>query len=217
MPHDANAHLDTAPAPGGELGGTWASPTVDATHSGSAHHTEDHDHDGTPTQKLLAANSHESPSADTHHAKVHGDAEHPAMGQMKVVRKTADETISLNQVSQDDDHLFFAVGANEVWVFSALIVFNSGATEDFKYQFAGPAGSSGLFVRLDITSTPTALGTDSANITQSSGVDVGLPVMGTIENGGTAGNLQLKWAQFLSGVTNCVVREHSYLLAHRVA
>ncbi len=24
--------------PGGELGGTWASPTVDATHSGSAHH-----------------------------------------------------------------------------------------------------------------------------------------------------------------------------------
>lgn len=24
-------------APGGELGGTWASPTVDATHSGSAH------------------------------------------------------------------------------------------------------------------------------------------------------------------------------------
>jgi hypothetical protein len=28
--------------PGGELGGTWASPTVDATHSGSAHHTENH-------------------------------------------------------------------------------------------------------------------------------------------------------------------------------
>jgi len=25
--------------PGGELGGTWASPTVDATHSGSAHHS----------------------------------------------------------------------------------------------------------------------------------------------------------------------------------
>jgi hypothetical protein len=39
--------------PGGELGGTWASPTVDATHSGSAHHTRAHtiasasDHTGT--------------------------------------------------------------------------------------------------------------------------------------------------------------------------
>lgn len=29
-------------SPGGELGGTWASPTVDATHSGSAHHTRSH-------------------------------------------------------------------------------------------------------------------------------------------------------------------------------
>ena len=28
--------------PGGELGGTWASPTVDATHSGSAHHAQAH-------------------------------------------------------------------------------------------------------------------------------------------------------------------------------
>lgn len=28
--------------PGGELGGTWASPTVDATHSGTAHHTQSH-------------------------------------------------------------------------------------------------------------------------------------------------------------------------------
>lgn len=29
-------------SPGGELGGTWASPTVDATHSGSAHHAQTH-------------------------------------------------------------------------------------------------------------------------------------------------------------------------------
>jgi hypothetical protein len=35
------------------------------------HHAEDHDHDGSPTQKLLAANTHESPSADTHHAQAH--------------------------------------------------------------------------------------------------------------------------------------------------
>lgn len=30
--------------PGGELGGTWGSPTVDSVHSGSAHHTQSHDH-----------------------------------------------------------------------------------------------------------------------------------------------------------------------------
>lgn len=48
-PNDANYLVGTANAdltaeivvgatPGGELGGTWPSPTVDATHSGSAHH-----------------------------------------------------------------------------------------------------------------------------------------------------------------------------------
>jgi len=30
--------------PGGELGGTWASPTVDTTHAGSAHHIQSHSH-----------------------------------------------------------------------------------------------------------------------------------------------------------------------------
>lgn len=34
-----NAVYNSTEVPGGELGGTWASPTVDATHSGSAHHS----------------------------------------------------------------------------------------------------------------------------------------------------------------------------------
>jgi len=38
--------------------------------SANDHHTEDHDHDGSPTQQLLAANTHGSPSPDTHHAQI---------------------------------------------------------------------------------------------------------------------------------------------------
>lgn len=34
---DLSAEIVVGTAPGGELGGTWASPTVDATHSGSSH------------------------------------------------------------------------------------------------------------------------------------------------------------------------------------
>lgn len=33
-----SAEIVVGTTPGGELGGTWASPTIDATHSGSAHH-----------------------------------------------------------------------------------------------------------------------------------------------------------------------------------
>jgi hypothetical protein len=52
-PNDANYLIGTANSslsaeivvgtvPGGELGNTWASPTVDSSHSGSAHHAEAH-------------------------------------------------------------------------------------------------------------------------------------------------------------------------------
>lgn len=39
---DLSAEIVVGTTPGGELGGTWASPTVDATHSGSAHHAQSH-------------------------------------------------------------------------------------------------------------------------------------------------------------------------------
>src|SRR3972149_1086895 len=39
-----SAEIVVGTAPGGELGGTWASPTVDTTHAGSAHHTQSHAH-----------------------------------------------------------------------------------------------------------------------------------------------------------------------------
>jgi len=39
-----SAEIVVGTTPGGELGGTWASPTVDSVHSGSAHHAQSHDH-----------------------------------------------------------------------------------------------------------------------------------------------------------------------------
>lgn len=39
---DLTAEIVVGATPGGELGGTWASPTVDATHSGSTHHAQAH-------------------------------------------------------------------------------------------------------------------------------------------------------------------------------
>ena len=50
-------------APGGELGGTWASPTVDATHSGSAHHSQSHDHSAAGDGTALRPATLDIPSA----------------------------------------------------------------------------------------------------------------------------------------------------------
>ena len=58
-----SAEIAVGTAPGGELGGTWASPTVDATHSGSAHHAQSHNHTPTLATRAVAVNTAYQPSA----------------------------------------------------------------------------------------------------------------------------------------------------------
>ena len=66
-----SAEIVVGATPGGELGGTWASPTVDATHSGSAHlalgstsstaAAGDHTHATDPGRRILIADGHATP------------------------------------------------------------------------------------------------------------------------------------------------------------
>jgi hypothetical protein len=66
-----SAEIVVGTTPGGELGGTWASPTVDATHSGSAHlalgstsstaAAGDHAHAATGTGELLISDTPSTP------------------------------------------------------------------------------------------------------------------------------------------------------------
>ena len=64
---DLSAEIVVGTAPGGELGGTWASPTVDATHSGSSHASVQAAAEATAAAALAAH------SADT--TGVHGIAD----------------------------------------------------------------------------------------------------------------------------------------------
>ena len=59
-----SAEIVVGATPGGELGGTWASPTVDATHSGSAHsaYVANSLYDA---QSILAATADDTPAAVT--------------------------------------------------------------------------------------------------------------------------------------------------------
>jgi len=86
-----SAEIIVGPTPGGELGGTWGAPTIDPTHSGSAHHAQSHavggaDHSGAITDAqhgargpIVGAHGHDdldTVSADQHHAQAHGAAAH---------------------------------------------------------------------------------------------------------------------------------------------
>ena len=61
-------------SPGGELGGTWASPTVDSVHSGSAHHTQSHDHSSAGDGTTLTPATLNIPNAVTPSQTAEGQA-----------------------------------------------------------------------------------------------------------------------------------------------
>lgn len=61
-----SAEIVVGTTPGGELGGTWAAPTVDSIHAGSAHHVQVHGIDGTDHTGSLTAAKHGTGYAGGH-------------------------------------------------------------------------------------------------------------------------------------------------------
>src|SRR6266545_4692897 len=55
-----------------------------------------------------------------------------------MVRKTADESVVSSTVQQNDDVLFFAVAANEIWRFELMLI--TTGTFDFAGQMTFPSG-----------------------------------------------------------------------------
>lgn len=211
-----SAEVAVGATPGGELGGTWAAPTVDAAHSGSTHaatqaaaeataaaaltghtgdatdahdasavsydptasgmvatdvqdaideldaaiggggHAEDHDHDGAPTQKLVQANTHESPDTDTAAGSLHhtigaganqaaaGNHSH-AGGAPSFTRVTADITDTTGTGTTSVTGLSFAVAASTNYRGRFVIFYTTAAA------------TTGIGFGLDGPGSPTAI------------------------------------------------------------
>jgi hypothetical protein len=149
--------------------------------------------------------------------------EGPAGAGHTLIRKAANESVTNSTTLQNDDHLVLAMGANEAWEFEAWIlagVGNSG-TPDFKYTFAAPAGSTINWVasHQQVASTAqtnvamvTASGT-TVNIDMTSNQTYLVRVRGVVVTGGTAGNLQLQWAQNALNAVATTVQANSFLKA----
>lgn len=140
------------------------------------------------------------------------------------IRKTANEIVNNSTTLQDDDHLFFSVGANEVWMFLAHLGYNpSNTAVDLKYTFAGPAGATGFFSDYTLQGTSTdgaharkALGAEKVINSLTTAADA-FAVWGVIKNGATAGTLNLRWAQNGAGAVDTTLLADSWLLAQKVA
>ena len=144
-------------------------------------------------------------------------------GDVKVI-KTADENVASSTALQDDDQLSFAVGAGETWIFDMFLSALAGSSApDLKVAFAIPAGAS---IKWSMVGTNGNSGSslwvvDSALSPLVFQCFGGLPadmcmIRGTVTTGGTAGTVQLQWAQNASNALATTVQAGSYLQASKL-
>jgi len=146
------------------------------------------------------------------------------------VVKTADESLSANAVLQNDDALLFAIGASATLVvfYEAWLFFvGANATMDIQFGWTGPAGATMLWAPLsDSTTAPVAgWGRRAASQTNQPPVSIATAITGAtgagtdnvvvyaglVFGGGTAGNIQLQWAQNTSDAGTLTVKAGSFL------
>ncbi len=143
------------------------------------------------------------------------------------VYKASDETVNNSATLQDDDDLKFTVGANELWIFEAVLNMTdaSNGTADTKYTFTGPASSVAVFASHPaINSSGTfevSVARPLASVEQTEGASAANGgrihnVSGQIDTAGTSGTMQLQWAQLTANASDLKMLAGSWLTAREV-
>lgn len=147
---------------------------------------------------------------------------------MVVKRKTADESVTGSTTVQDDDHLLFAIGANEEWCATFNVIFESSvmSTCGFKTTLTFPAGSTQA-IQAVFSPDPVGLGAGKYITTSGATLVNTVPGGGSTQviltisvwalNGATPGNVTFQWAQSVSNGTALTARKGSFLTAQRIA
>jgi hypothetical protein len=145
----------------------------------------------------------------------------PAGSGNTLVRKTANESVANSNAMQDDDELFFAIGADEVWEFEAWIFCTSASNSpDIEYTFTAPSGT----INWVSSTEPLNSATVTSNVpVTASGSTRSLPILagttylirvrGFVANGTTAGNVRFRWTQDSSNGTATQVLLNSFIKA----
>jgi hypothetical protein len=136
------------------------------------------------------------------------------------VAKTSDETIQSDTTLNADAALVFAMSANTKYSFKLFVIFDTGATGDFKFRHAGPSSPTLVRIRRHhIIGAGTAYAGIAIDTAYSS-VDVAVAgsagpgvveMDGIVHNGANAGNFEFQWAQNASEAVDTTVRAGSYI------
>jgi hypothetical protein len=139
----------------------------------------------------------------------------------KIAVKLLDEARTSDSTLTDDDELFFAMAAETKYAIRGVIFFDTAATPDFKFAFAGPASPD--LVRIfrrhvdpnaltaEVTASEIAY-TSSTSVAAGTGTTGGVLTFDAIvHNGATEDDFAFQWAQNTSNASATTVRAGSYL------
>lgn len=141
-------------------------------------------------------------------------------------RKAGDETISSTTTLQNDDDLFVSVAASATYHVVVELRGTSQPGDDIKVGFTGPAGYTFVGAVRGPTTTAAALA-DTYTSEFTTGValafggiasnNLGISYQGVLVTSGTAGTLQVQWAQNSSSASGTTMRANSFMSLRRVA
>lgn len=140
--------------------------------------------------------------------------------------KFADEPVTSSTALQNDDALFLPVAASAFYIFVCYLDYEGGTqgASDIKWQWSVPALSTMKYGNLNNNNAGTLVGATShaaaATViagTNGAGTLMSAWMFGSLITGGTAGTMQLQWAQNASSATATIVHAQSFLAAWQVA
>lgn len=130
-----------------------------------------------------------------------------------------------NNTVVNDDTLFIAVLANEVYHVELQLFYTGGTqgSSDLQVTFATPSGATWRWGAsyIDTSGNPQLSNLNLAGDTQIAGTSAvatrQMKISGTLAPASTAGNLRLRWAQNTNNGTPTVMQPYSRLVAWRIA
>jgi hypothetical protein len=159
-----------------------------------------------------------------------GSGNNPVWAYPEIVVKGGIEAVNNSTTLQDDNHLLFPVAANETVFFLLNLkhVENGATNADIKIAFTGPAGlADGQLVPINgikVNETDSIVLQGAINIGGgASAMSFGASTasryaqcIGFIQNGATAGNVVIQWAQNTAQAHDMYVQAGSAIIIWRI-
>lgn len=143
------------------------------------------------------------------------------------ILKTATESVTSSLVLQNDDELLLAMLASTKYALDGVLFFDGAVGGGFKTAFTVPSGATIKWnnATADVDAAPpgsydsvavTSSGTSEGYACIGAGTTQAAQLKGTIVVAGTAGNLQLQWAQVVSSGTATRVFLDSWMILTKI-